>query len=84
MKGETNMPHISVKMLKGRTEEQKERLAKALKETLMKELGAGDSHTSVAIEDFTAQEWQTVFKEEITDKPGAMRIMPAYDPKSLL
>ena len=78
------MPHISVKMLNGRTEEQKERLANALKETLMRELNASGAHVSVAIEDFSAEEWQIIFKEEITNKPNAVRIQPQYDPKSLL
>jgi len=78
------MPYISVKMLKGRSKEQKERLAIALKETLIGELGTSDIYVSVAIEDFTAEEWQDVFEEEISNKPHAMRIMPKYDPKSLL
>jgi len=38
----------------------------------------------VAVEDFTSEEWQKVFKEEITDKPAAVRIHPGYDPKGLL
>ena len=78
------MPHIVVKMLQGRTEEQKERLAAALRDTLMKEIGAGSAHVSVSIEDYTAEKWQEIFKEEITDKPGTLRIAPQYDPKSLL
>ena len=78
------MPHIVVKMLQGRTEEQKERLAAALKESLVKELGASKSHTSVSIEDYTAEAWQEIFKQEITDKPETLRIAPQYDPKSLL
>ena len=78
------MPHISVKMLKGRTEEQKERLAAALRDTLMRELHASSAHVSVAVEDYTPEEWQRVFREEITDKPAAVRIRPGYDPKDLL
>ena len=38
------MPHISIKMLKGRSEEQKERLSEALCETMMKELHASRAH----------------------------------------
>ena len=62
------MPHISVKMLKGRTEEQKKRLSSALSEALIKTLGVSDTHVSVTIEDFTPVEWQDEFKREITDK----------------
>jgi len=78
------MPHISVKMLEGRSEEQKDRLAEALKETLVDVLHTEEKYVSVAIEDFTAEEWQKVFKEEITDKPDTLKIKPSYDPKSLL
>jgi len=78
------MPHISVKMLKGRSEDQKDRLAEALKETIINVLHLPSKYVSVSIEDFTAEKWQEVFKEEITDKPDAMKIMPDYDPKSFL
>ncbi len=78
------MPHISVKMLKGRTDEQKERLARTLQKSLMESLNCGESHVSVAIEDYTPQQWQDIFKQEITDKEEHLFIKPGYDPKSLL
>lgn len=78
------MPHISVKMLKGRTEEQKIKAADAVKEALASSLGISDAHITVAIEDYTPEEWQTVFKKEITDKGDKVYIKPQYDPKSLL
>ena len=78
------MPHISIKMVKGRTEEQKDAMATAAKEAVMKSVGVGDAYVSVSIEDFTPQEWQDIFKAEITDKPQALRIPPKYDPKGLL
>ena len=78
------MPHIKVQMLKGRTEEQKSNLAETLAKVLTETLNAAASHVSVSIEDYTAQEWQTVFKEEITDKPDTLRIAPQYNPKTLL
>ena len=78
------MPHISVKMLKGRTEEQKKALSKARAEALSATIGASDAHISVTIEDYTAIEWQDEFKKEITDKPNALYKAPAYDPKDLL
>jgi len=78
------MPHISIKMIKGRTDAQKDAAAKAVKEALMKAIGAGDAYVSVSVEDFTPQQWQDVFKAEITDKPEALRIAPQYDPKGIL
>lgn len=78
------MPHISLKMLEGRTEEQKQKAAQALKTALADALNMGDHYITVTVEDFNAQEWQTVFKEEITDKPDKVFVKPNYDPKSLL
>ena len=78
------MPHVSIKMVKGRSEAQKDAAAQAVKEALMKSLGAGEAHISVSVEDFTPQEWQDVFKAEITDKPKALRIAPQYNPNDLL
>ena len=40
------MPHIAVKMLQGRTEEQKKRLAAALVRTLTEELGCSDHYVT--------------------------------------
>jgi phenylpyruvate tautomerase PptA (4-oxalocrotonate tautomerase family) len=78
------MPHISLKMLKGRTPAQKEQAAEALSAALQKALGVGPSHITVSIEDFTPEEWQTVFQTEVTDKPDAQYVQPGYDPKDLL
>ena len=78
------MPHIGIKMLKGRTEEQKQKAAEAVKNALADALGIGDSHIPVTVEDYTAEEWQNVFKTEITDKPEKVYVKPKDDPKSLL
>lgn len=78
------MPHIGIKMLEGRTEEQKKRAAEAVKNALAESLNMGDHYITVTIEDFNAQEWQDVFKNEITDKPDKVYVKPNYDPKSLL
>ncbi len=78
------MPHISVKMLEGRTEEQKKKLSQALVKALTKELGCSEHYVTCTIEDFNAKEWQDVFKEEITDKPEKVYKKAEYDPKDLL
>ncbi len=77
------MPHISIKMLKGRTDEQKALAVKKLTDALCDALGCGESHVSVAVEDYTAQEWQDVFAKEIAENPSIMK-KPEYDPKDLL
>jgi 4-oxalocrotonate tautomerase len=71
-------------MLKGRTEEQKKLAADKLTAALCEALGCGDGHVTVGIEDYTPEEWQKVFAEDIEGKSGTLYRKPAYDPKSLL
>lgn len=79
------MPHISVKMLEGRSEEQKKRLAAALVRALTEELHCSDHYVTCTVEDYSAVEWQTVFQREIAEKPVHIVYKKAeYDPKSLL
>ena len=77
------MPHISLKMLKGRTDEQKKNAAKKLTTALCEALGCSETHVSVSVEDFTAEEWQDVFAKEIQDNKAIVK-KPEYDPKDLL
>ena len=62
------MPHISVKMLQGRSEAQKEKLAAALVKTLTEQLGCSDHYVTCTVEDFDAKEWQDVFKTDIKER----------------
>ncbi|MCH5161232.1 MAG: tautomerase family protein [Clostridiales bacterium] len=79
------MPNISVKMLAGRTQAQKEQLAKDLVEVLSRDLGASKYWITCTIEDYDAEQWQEVFKTEIADKPDSVVFKkPEYDPKDLL
>ena len=79
------MPHISVKMLEGRSEEQKKRLAAALVRALTEELHCSDHYVTCTVEDYSAVEWQTGFQREIAEKPVHVVYKKAeYNPKSLL
>jgi 4-oxalocrotonate tautomerase family enzyme len=78
------MPHIAIKMLKGRTEEQKKKAAEAVSEALRISLGVPQAYISVSVEDYTAAEWQKVFRDEVTGKSSDLYVKPDYDPKSLL
>jgi 4-oxalocrotonate tautomerase len=51
------MPFISIKMLEGRTKEQKEKLIKAVSKSVAESLDLDISHVWVAIEDFPKDEW---------------------------
>lgn len=77
------MPHIAVKMLEGRSEEQKLRLAEALQKTLTETLGTSETWVTVSVEDYSAKEWQDVFAKDIAGNAHTV-IKPKYDPKSLL
>ena len=51
------MPHIKINMFEGRTDELKKKVADAIVETMMKELGCERSHLSVAIHDVKPENW---------------------------
>lgn len=78
------MPHISIKMLKGRTEEQKQNAADAVIAALCEQLGCSEAHVSVTVEDYTPQQWQQVFRKEITEKKDKLYKLPQYKPEDLL
>ncbi len=78
------MPHISVKMIEGRSEEQKKALADALEKALSDTLGCSTQWVTLSIEDYNGQQWQEVFKKEVTDNEKNLYKKPQYDPKILL
>jgi 4-oxalocrotonate tautomerase len=64
------MPHISVKVYAGRSQEQKQTLADELTKTLMLVLGSKKESISVGIEDVAPEAWaELVNKPEILAKP---------------
>jgi len=69
-------------MIEGRSEEQKKALAEALKRALVDTLGCGEHWVSVAIDDYSGEQWQTVFEKDIMG--GKLYKKPEYDPKILL
>lgn len=77
------MPHILIKMLKGRSDELKTQAVEKVSIALCEALGCTLEHVSVAIEDYTPQEWQTVFSDEIADNEYVLK-KPEYNPKDLL
>lgn len=77
------MPHIALKMLKGRSDEQKKLAAEKLKAALCEAIGCTENHVSVSVSDYTPQEWQEQFRLEITENPDII-IKPQYKPEDLL
>ena len=80
-KAEKIMPHLIVKMLPGRSEEQKRKLAAALTQAVIDSLNSQDKSISVSIEDVPEEEWtRKVYIPDIQDKPDLVYKKPGYDP----
>lgn len=58
------MPHISIKMYPGRSEDVKQELAEKTRDFFAKEMKADAKYFSVSIEDVEMEKW----KEEVVDK----------------
>jgi 4-oxalocrotonate tautomerase len=77
------MPHVTVRMYAGRTEEDKARLAEAIGQALIQTLGSSERSISVTIEDVAADDWMTeVYEPEITAKADRVYKRPGYGPAS--
>lgn len=75
------MPHVIVKMYAGRTEDQKKRLAEAIKQAVMDIAGTESKAVSVGIEEFSKEEWpEKVYRPDIINKSKTLFIKPGYNP----
>ena len=75
------MPHITVKMLPGRTEEQKLALTDAITKSVMEIAVCSESDVSVAIEDVEDAKWtELVYKPDIAAHWDKLYRKPGYSP----
>ncbi len=75
------MPHVVVKLLAGKSKEQKSRLAEAITEDIMSVLSYGEESVSVAFEEVERQDWtEKVYKPDIQNKWDTLYKKPGYDP----
>jgi 4-oxalocrotonate tautomerase len=75
------MPHVVVKLLAGRSEQEKSRLATQLVKDVMAILNCGDGSISVAIEDINAGDWaEKVYNAEIAPNWKKLYKKPGYNP----
>lgn len=73
------MPHVIVKMYRGRTEKQKKELTDEIVKTLISKLGSSEESISVAIEDINKEDWANkVYKPEIEGKEENLYKRPGY------
>ncbi|MDE3188659.1 MAG: tautomerase family protein [Acidobacteriota bacterium] len=69
-----------VKFWPGESEQQKERLADAIANDIMKILHYGEVSVPVAFEEISSQEWdEKVYKPDIQAKPDLLYKRPGYD-----
>lgn len=66
------MPHIIVKMYKGRTPEQKNTLSKEICKAVVSSVGTDSANVSVSIEEYDPSDWHIVEQYEIEGKPDAL------------
>ena len=73
------MPHISVKIFPGRSEQQKEQLARAIVEDVVDIIQCSKGSVSVAIEDVSSSVWkEEVYDPEIMGKVDKLYKKPGY------
>jgi 4-oxalocrotonate tautomerase len=78
---ERTMPHVTVKLYAGRSDQQKTRLAEAITKAVMSTLGHGEESVSVGVEDIKPDDWaQKVYKPDILNKSETIYKKPGYDP----
>lgn len=73
------MPHIIVKLVSGKSEEQKAQLAGAITKDVVEILNYGEEAVSLAFEEFESQDWaEKVYKPDIKDKWDKLYKKPGY------
>ncbi|HTV87524.1 MAG TPA: tautomerase family protein [Stellaceae bacterium] len=74
------MPHVIVKMLPGRSEQQKAELTAAIVRDVMSITKVGDDAVSVTIEDVTPGDWpDKVYRADILSGAGKLYKKPGYN-----
>jgi 4-oxalocrotonate tautomerase len=75
------MPHVIVKLLPGRTEDQKNRLAEAITRDLMDIVVCEEKSVSVAFEEVEKDQWaERVYRPDILEKSSLLYKKPGYNP----
>ena len=74
------MPHFQIKLLAGKTEEQKCKLAEEVVKAAQRVIGYGDESFSVTIEDFSFDEWKNkVYPVDIVGRKDILYKAPGYN-----
>ena len=75
------MPHVIVKLLPGRSEQQKAHLVQQIVKDVVKIADTDEESVSVAIEEVSAEDWaQKVYKPDIAHHWDKLYKKPGYNP----
>ncbi len=75
------MPHVIVKLVPGKSEAQKERLAELITKSVMDVLSYGEDAVSVGVEEVEPAQWAAqVYQPDILGKPQTIYKKPGYKP----
>ena len=75
------MPHVIVKLLPGRSEQQKVQLAQQIVKDVVRIANTDDKSVSVAIEEVNAKDWtEKVYKPDIARHWDKLYKKPEYEP----
>lgn len=75
------MPHVSIKMIVGRSEEQKQLLTDQIVKDVMRIAECGEDSVSVSIEEVSQGDWtENVYKQDILPHWSALYKKPGYTP----
>lgn len=73
------MPHVIVKMYKGRSEEMKRDMAEKVTRAIAESLSLNESSVSIAIEEFEPEKWdKEVYEPDIIGKSDTLYKKPGY------
>ena len=76
------MPHIVIKTLSGKPQEQLQEAAEQAVAAVSKSLGKPDKYFSASVEEYSREEWEGVYNEVIKDKENVL-VKPGYsNPKT--
>jgi 4-oxalocrotonate tautomerase len=75
------MPHVIVKLLPGRSEPQKTRLAEEIVKDVVAIAKCEEKSVSVAIEEIKPEDWaEKVYRPDVLNRPEKLYKKPGYNP----
>jgi 4-oxalocrotonate tautomerase len=75
------MPHILVKVVPGKSDEQKRRLAEEITKDVIDIFNTKEASVTIAVEEVEKQDWvEKVYRPDIQEKWNTLYKKPGYNP----